>query len=242
MRKLLLLMSKVRIFIIFVPLLSSCRNSENHKVNAETIITQSLDAVGQKASRDKIETIIAFANCTSPKGNYTTQIHTSAKGYSYFKQTYSYNPQDFEVKIYNNTKGFVVGDSTQPLTKEAIFAIKSHEFYNLILDIHERFNDFSEPEELKADKQPVYRIAAKDELNHLSLLFFDKRTGFLNEIHLQNPENEKELLIIRFSDWKKVDDLQLPTHILINQSEKLYTFDFTQIRFNAPDFEKITLK
>jgi hypothetical protein len=242
MKKLLLLMTEVRVLFLFVPLIFSCspdeKNSGNDKISTESIINRSLDAIGNKAIRDTIQNIIAFANCISPKGVYTTEIQTDSEGYSYFKQTYSYNPQPFEAIIHHKTQGFQIGKLADALSKEAVFAIRSHEFYDLILDVKQRFHDFSESEEIEVNKQPMYRIAAKDELNHLCLLFFDVHSDLLNEIHLQNPENEKELLIITFYDWKRVDALQLPTRVLINQSEKQYHFDFVKIQLNSPDFEK----
>ncbi|MBA4851035.1 hypothetical protein [Emticicia sp. BO119] len=234
--------SRIRILFLFAPLLYSCHatgnNDGTHGNTTESILESSLEAIANTVDRDKVKSIIAFANCTSPKGKYTTEIHTDSEGYSYFKQTYTYNPQAFEAKIYHKTQGFQSRDSTQTLSKEAIYTIRSHEFFNLILDVKQRFHEFSEPELIEVNQQQMYRIAARDELNHFCLLFFDNHSGLLNEIHLQNPENEKELLIITFSDWKKVDTLQLPMHIVISQSEQLYTFDFIKVQFNSPDFRQ----
>lgn len=208
-------------------------------MTADSIINKSLEAVGNKANRDKVRNIIALANCTSPNGKYTTEIHTCSEGYSFFKQVYSFNPEVFESVIYDKTQGFQIGDSTKALSKEAVFAIRSHEFYNLIIDVQQRFHEFTSPEEIPNGQ--LYKIDGRDELEHPCTLFFDKPTGLLKAIHLQNPENEKEVLITTFSDWKKIEGLQLPTQISIDQSGKKYSFDFVKIDFNSPDFEKKTL-
>ncbi len=226
--------------LLFFALLCSCNSAgnkrENNEITAGSIINKSLDAVGDKVNRDGVRNIVAFANCVSPKGNYTTEIHTSSEGYSFFKQVYSFNPQSFEARIRNKAYGFQIGDSTKALSKEAVFTIRSHEFYNLILDVQQRFREFTKPEDVL--NEHLYKITGKDELEHPCALFFDKQTALLKAIHLQNPENEKDLLITTFSDWKKIEGLQLPTHISIDQSGKKYSFDFIKIDLNSREFEK----
>ena len=215
--------------------LHSCANE--NKQTAEQVIQTSLDAVGTKADREKIKNLVSLADCLSPGGNYTTEIHTARGGYSYFKQVYSYRPAPFEAIIENKVNGYIIGDSIKPLSKEAMYAIRSHEFHNMVLEVDQRFHDLEKPEMSKADSVKNYSIKAKDELNNDCKLFFDVKTGLLSAIHFQNPDSTKEIIKTRFSNWKKTQGLLLPHHVDIDQSGKLYSFDFTNISFNSPDFK-----
>lgn len=226
-------------FLLFY-VLHGCTNQTNQ--TAEKVIEASLDAIGTKADREKIQNLVSLADCISPKGKYTTEIHTASPGYSYFKQVYSYKPGSFEAVIENKTNGYVIGDSIKPLAKEAVYAIRSHEFHNMVLEVDQRFHDYGKPENIKADGMKAYRLKAKDELNNECTLFFDVDTGLLSALHFQNPDSTKEIIKIKFSNWKKLQYLLLPQHVDIDQAEKLYTFDFTKVIFNSPDFHYKNIK
>lgn len=220
--------------------LYSCANE--NKQTAEEVIQTSLDAVGTKADREKIQNLVSLADCMSPKGKYTTEIHTASPGYSYFKQVYSYKPAAFEAVIENKTQGYVIGDSIKSLPKEAVYTIRSHEFHNIIFEVDQRFHDFEKPENIEADGMKAYRLKAKDELKNECTLFFDIKTGLLSALHFQNPADAKEIIKIKLSIWKKLQDLLLPQHVDIDQSGKKYTFDFTKVIFNSPDFHYKNVK
>jgi len=212
-------------------------NNQTNKT-AENLIDDSLDAIGKKADRDKIQNLVSLAECVSPSGKYSTEIHTASGGYSYFKQVYSYKPKPFEAVIRNKTEGFIVTDSMITLSKEAVSVIRGHEFQNIVLEVGQRFHDFEKPEKIDSGGVKAYRIMAKDELNNKCLLFFDLKTGLLSAIHSQNPDDIKEVIKIKFSNWQKVQGLLLPHHVDIDQSGKIYAFEFTKIIFNSPDFKK----
>ena len=223
-----------RASLLFCIFLLGCANKK--KQTAEEVIQISLNAVGKKTSREQIKNLVSLADCISPNGKYTTEIHTVSGGYSYFKQIYTYKPTPFEAVIENKVNGYVIGDSIKPLSKEAICAIRSHEFHNMILEVDQRFHDLEKPEMIKADVVKTYSIKAKDELNNACKLFFDVKTGLLSAIHFQNSDSTKEIIKTRFSNWKKVQEILLPHHVDIDQSGKMYSFDFTSIHFNDPDF------
>ncbi|MBK9728269.1 MAG: hypothetical protein IPO86_09150 [Saprospiraceae bacterium] len=172
----------------------------------------------------------------SPNGKYSTEMHTASGGYSYFKQVYSYKPAAFETVIENKASGYELGDSLIPLSKEALYTIRSHEFHNMVLEVDHRFHDFGNPEIIEVDGMKAYRLNAKDELNNDCTLFFDIKTGLFSALHFQNPADAKETIKTKFSDWKNVKDLLLPHHVDIDQSGKKYTFDFTKVIINSPDF------
>jgi hypothetical protein len=225
---------------LFSILLYGCSNQ--HGQSAEKIILASLDAIGTKEDRQKIQNLISSADCISPDGKYTTEIHTASGGYSYFKQIYSYKPTEFEAFIENRDSGFIISDTLIPLSQETISMIRGHEFQNIVLEIDKRFHDFEKPENIESDGMKAYRIKVKDEANNECSLFFDVTTGLLSAIHFQNPGSVKENIKTRLSNWKEVQGILLPFHADIDQSGKLYIFDFNSIIFNSPGFKYKSVK
>lgn len=200
----------VTCFILFF-FLYSCAGKT--KQTAKEVIETSLNAIGTKADRAKIKNLVSLADCMSPNGKYSTEIYTAFGGYSYVKQVYSYKPTAFEAVIENNTSGCIIGVSIQPLSKEAIHAIRSHEFQNIILDVDQRFHDFGSPEIKEFEGTKEYRLQAKDNLNNECSLFFNVGTGLLSAIHFRNPDSSKEIIKTKFSNWKNQQDLLLPFHV-----------------------------
>jgi len=224
------------LFYLLLSILSyGCSNQQDQ--SAEKIIQASLNAVGTKVDRDKVQNLVSLAECVSPGGKYTTEIHTASGGYSYFKQVYSYKPKPFEAVIEHKDSGYITGDSLIALSKEAISMIRGHEFQNIILEIDKRFHDFEKPEKIDTRGEEVYRVKAKDELKNVSLLFFDQKTRLLSAIHSKNPADPKEVIEIKFSNWQQQQEFLLPKHIDINQGAKRFSFDFTKVLFNSPDFK-----
>lgn len=216
--------------------------AKNTKLTTEEIIKASLKAIGTEAKIKSIVNITSLANCVSPQGNYTTETHTTSSGYGYFKQIYSYRPQPFEAITKNKTQGFQLGNALSQLPRNAVYAIRTHYFHQLILDIEGFFHDFGEVTIIEIDGKQMYQIKAKDELNEDSWLFFDIDKKFFTAFYIQNPDNKEEIIKTRFSNWKEVQLLQLPHHLEIEQSGKSYVFDFTEIIVNDPKFEEKTLK
>ncbi|MGB5007919.1 MAG: hypothetical protein WBO39_13355, partial [Ferruginibacter sp.] len=185
--------------------------------------------MGNKTDRQKISNLISLADCISPDGKYTTEIHTASDGYSYFKQVYSYKPELFEAVIENKIRGFSISDSVKPLSTEAVYTTRGHEFHNMVLELDKRFHDFERPVKIERDREKMYEVKAKDELNHSCSLFFDQNTGLLTALQIQNPGDVHEVLNIKFSNWKKIQGLLMPCKVTIDQSGKVYSFNFTKL-------------
>lgn len=204
---------------------------------ADEIVQASLDAVGNKRDRDKVQNLVSVAECSSPNGKYTTEIHTASGDYSYFRQVYSYKPAVFEAVIRNRKSGYRIDDPGKPLSDISVYTIRGHAFINMILEADRRFHDFGETTTTQTGDRESYQLKAKDELNHDCFLFIDVKTRLLSAIHLQNPEETREIIKISFSGWKAVQQLLLPHQVTIDQGGKIYSFNFTRIVFNSPGFQ-----
>lgn len=206
------------------------------------ITKNSVEALGEAIYIKRIENIITKANCQSPEGNYTTETQTNSKGYGYFKQVYDYKPQAFEAITQGKDEGFTLGNKTEKLPKTVVNIIRGHYFHQLLLNPEDFFHDFGKVTIIEINNKKIYQVETKDALNQECWLFFDIDTKLLSGLHIQNSDDKKEIIKILFSDWKQVANLQLPHHLDINQSGKIYKFDFTKIVINSPTFEEKKLE
>lgn len=225
------------VFGLFIHSLGSAQNGQAKKnPSSSTILKASLKAVGKTKTIHQIENLNSLAQCKGPNGAYTTEVHTHRNGYGYFKQVYSYRDASFEIITKGTTSGFIPGKPQEAISPNTVYAIRSHHFHNVILEVQQRFHDFEPAQLVAISGQDFFQINAKDELNHPCSLFFDKSTHRLSAFYIQNPDNLQEILKVRFSDWRNIQGLNLPQHLEIEQGDKIFTFDFIKIILNAPNF------
>jgi hypothetical protein len=207
----------------------------DQKPTADQIIKTSILKISQA---DTVKTFQAFAECQSPKGNYTTEIHSGKDDYTYFKQVYSYRDEPFEAVVLTPDSGFQINqDSTfTALPKVAINIVKGHEFHEILLDLNKRFHQFGEPE-LVPDSG-LNRITALDELNNPVEIFFDKETTLLEAMTIRNPDKVEEIIRVTYSNRKQIQGMLLPMHVEILQGDQKFIFDFTSIKINAKNFRE----
>ncbi len=207
--------------------------------SADQILNRSIEAIGKPKQIETIQNLLTFASCLSPQGAYTTEVHTSRNEYGYFKQIYSYRSEPFEGITKSKDQGFYFAkDSLKTLPRTAVYALRSHYFHQLLVDPKKYFHAFASPQEGIWEGKKVYQIEALDELEHPCLLIFEAKKGFLVAFQIQNPDNVQEWLKISFSDWKRTAGFRFPQKLKILQSEKIFSFHFTQIIVNSPDFQE----
>lgn len=231
----------IGIILSITTLLTSCKDhkapEENFILDAEGIITASMNAVGSNNNRKSVANIIYIAVCRSPKGAYTTELHSDTTGYSFFKQVYSFDKDSFVQVIHN--RGREPSGSPGPVSPETAYTVRSHEFINILLELNLRFHDFKGPDSIMPDRSKGYVVEAKDELGHDCWLNIDSTTLLLKEILFRDPGNEKEMISTKFSSWRTVNGLNLPHHIEFIQGGNTYTFDIRTLKINDPDFKQI---
>lgn len=229
------------VMIFLLAAISSCREPakqrENIVLTPEGIIEASMQAVGSSNDRDLVTNITYFADCHSPKGAYTTELHSDTTGYTFFKQKYSFNKDSF-VRVVQN-RGKELGGIANPVSPETAFTIRSHEFMSILLELNKRFYDFKLADTLLPARREAYMLGAKDELGHDCWLHIDSTTLLLKDIRFQNPGNAAEMITTTFSAWRTVNGLNFPHHIEFTQGGGTYTFDIKTLKINDPGFKQI---
>lgn len=220
-------MQRITMFLLLCAVMACTKNP-----SAEDLLDNTVHAI---TSADTIRTFITEADCVGPKGTYTTVLH-SGPDYTYFKQTYSYSDNSFEAVIINDSAFQLVNDSISgALDKEIISALKSHEFHMILIDLKERFHQFSEPEYLSNQ----IKIDALDELNNPIAIYVGKDSPEVQSITMRNPGDTTETINFSYTDWQLIQGIRLPKHIIIQQGkDKTFTFDFTKVEVNSKDFQR----
>lgn len=221
-------------------LIIGCQSSDKPP-SLDSIFDQSLQAIATTEALQAVESISTLADCLSPNGAYATEVQSYKDDYCYFKQTFSYRPEVFEAVILDtNTIFQIMPDSnkTEPLDKNVIAFIKGHEFHELILDIKKRYSSLGNLQKTTFNDKPCYKVEAIDFIGDPCELYFDESSKRMEGISFQNPGNIEEIITITFSDWQKIDNILLPDKVHIDQSGKIFTFDYKEVIINKPTFQK----
>ncbi|WP_420641183.1 hypothetical protein [Candidatus Leptofilum sp.] len=204
---------------------------------AEQLIRKLIEAMGGEETAVAIQSIHAIANCTSPHGNYTTEIRSARGQRLHFEQTWPGNPP-FRA-IINGEYAWGADPQTgdlRRLAKASIAMLRGHEFQMMPLTLPERFDQMAVGTAASFAGKQCATIQAIDELEKPCTLYFDLTTGLMAGFVIVNPNGEAgETVQTVFNEWQMVDGIQLPRKVTATDSSGDFVLDFHTITLNKVD-------
>jgi len=211
------------------------------QTSATEIIDNSLQAIGGKKEIAKVRRLQAFAVCTGPNGNYTTEIYSARNGRLIFKQVRAAAGGSSYVGQTNGQMFWTHDETRNDFTLadgRAAFAWRSHDFQFLAMEIAERFRDFALAGEETFGGKAALKLNATDEIGNPASVFFDQETRLLRGFVIQNPFDKSETIRTVFDEWRSVGRLKLPSKVTATDKKGDFVLNFREIVLNKTN-EKI---
>jgi hypothetical protein len=200
------------------------------------VIESSLRAIGNAKDIAAVRNIHAFADCTGPRRNYTTELSSGSGSTLIFRQV-------FPGEIYQGqmngqilwTRDEKTGDHTLADSREA-YAWRSHDFQRLAVEIGTRFKDLTFDSEEGFEGKPALEYRATDELGKPARLFFHKNSKILLGLVIQSPFSASpEPIKTVFNEWTQVGKLKLPSKVTVTDKTGDFVLNFKKITINKID-------
>ncbi len=191
------------------------------------------------------ENLAAIANCTSPMGNYTTTVHSTADGYVYFRQDYEYRDTPFIAIVLDSLTGYVLNKDhsiVDTLDVMAIEMVRGHELHLIALAPSLYFSDLTFDKVIPDDG--IAFFSGKDRFG----LPVDIRKGGkdlsakhqIKKVIFKNPFNSQEEIIIDYLEWMDSKLGEIPKVVEIIQAEKdTFRFEYTDVQVNIDNLPRL---
>lgn len=190
---------------------------------------------------DTFVNVISVAKCTGPERAYTTEVHSTKDGYTYFRQDYDVPEDTFEAIIIIGEEGYSLQNNQvkDTLSKASIEIIRGHEFHKIQMFPDQYFTDLTyEGEELFQD-QICEKFKGVDLLSNQVNIFYNRKEKLLEGFTMLNPGDTTERIEIIYKEWIDSPMGKIAKNVEIIQGGKdVYTFEFKDVEFNVEDFKK----
>lgn len=231
-------MFKLTIFaLVLLSLFPVCGLAQSPPPSPEAIVERSIVAMGGRNALHSIRTITAIADCVSPQGPYTTEIHSARGDRLKFKQVRS---QGKPFLAFANGHHFWTQDEATgqvSLADNKLAAmIRSHEFQLIALSPLERYNSpaFEGYEDFGGAR--CLKVRATDELGKMAHLYFREDQKLMAGLVVTDPRFETPRSVrIVFKEWRRVGKAKLPSKVIATDDTGDFTLHFNKISLNQAD-------
>lgn len=223
-------------FFLAVPVLLFGSLSAQAQENPAKVVEDSLNAIGRQANRAKVRSIHGIADCTGPRGPYTTEIYSASNGRLIFKQ----------VRAGSAYQGTTNGDTYwtsdaktgdfELADRRAAFAWRSHDFQTLALEVASRFRKLEFTGYESVSQRDAIKLSGRDELDHPVSVYFDRESKLMLGFVIQDPfSDEPRTIRTTFNEWKTVGSLRLPSKVTATDHQGDFVLSFRELILNKVD-------
>ena len=195
---------------------------------------KSLDNAGiaLPSSLDEISDIITIADCTSPMGDYLTEVRSMGDGSCLFIQKSNTSNHPFIAKIKDDGLGYVLSEHDNiidTLSRENVEMIRGHEIHKMSINPKFFFDEISLDQATSKLDQQYYH--AKDGLGQPVKISYTRKDQKITKIELINPRDARQTIEIIYNSWIATKYGDLAKNVDIVQAQKdTFNFNFKSLK------------
>ncbi len=186
---------------------------------------------------EEIEDIISIANCRSPFGTYTTEVHSMADGSCYFMQKFSDMEAPFKVHVDSIYQGYVMDETNvvlDTLLKEDVEMIRSHEIHKMSIDPSNFYSNLQFKNKVVHQEKEHELYLGEDGLGNLVRLLFSPDEKLISKIEMRNPKDTTQTIELFYDSWVPSKYGEMAKEIRIVQAKKdTFFFDFQSLEIKG---------
>jgi hypothetical protein len=205
------------------------------KVNVDAIFNQYIQSLGGKAALERAKTRVMMGTMVTQGGmKAPLEVYEKApnKTLTIFRAPHGTNQMGFNGAV-GWTKTPEQGLREQ--SGQELDMIKSEAEFYKELKLKNRYSKLTLLGLAQLDNREAYVIEASPLRGQPEKLYFDRQSGLLvRQDRVMERGQEKMLLQIHFEDYRTVDGVKLPFAIRRARPHFTWTYQFDEIKLNAP--------
>ena len=205
--------------------------------NIEAIFTASIESIGGQQAAAHIKSISGIADCTSPYGPNVTELHSARNDRLVFKKIRPEQPE-FTAFINGPYAWGFDPETNQPdhFEPQSAAMVLGHDFLILPFIWAQRYKNFNIVGTATFANTDCLKIQAENKWGESFDLFFASDTQRFAGFARTNPEqDENASLQVVYKEWKTINDLKLPSLIVITDKAGEYIYNFRELSINTID-------
>ncbi len=210
--------------------------------SVQALVQAAQAALGEAPARERLRSIAAVADCTSPSGAaYQTELRSQRGGGFLFKQTWPQRPAF--LALINGGRAWTVEEGSgkvSALGAGQAAAIRGHDFHMLALDPLTGLGNagdavlLPQPQLFAGTQHWVVR--GTDSQGAVTELFFDPVTRLPAGLRMPNPAGRPgETVSVHFERWQRFDGVLLPVRVTATDAKGDWVFRFRDVVLNQVD-------
>ncbi|WP_207097052.1 hypothetical protein [Allomuricauda sp. CAU 1633] len=193
----------------------------------------------------QIHDIISIADCHSPFGAYTTEVHSLSNGSCYFIQQFSEDEAPFRVSVDSVYQGYLIDENnnvTDTLSQEDVEMIRSHEIHKMSIAPNHYYTGLRYKKKVTEQKKELELYQGVDRLGNSVQLFYKPDEKLISKIEFRNPKDTTQTIELIYDRWVESEYGEMAKEIRIVQAEKdtfYFNFRFLEIRGESGNIKVI---
>ncbi len=176
----------------------------------------------------EFKNLISVASCSGPSGSYTTEVHSTNDGYTFFQQ--DYGDRGVYTAAISGNQGYSYDSANQvtdTLSIESISIIVGHEFHKIHMFPEKFFQAITYEKDIKFNQKQCEQFGSKDMLGYPVNLFYNRSASQLEGLTIKNPMDTTEQIQITYKSWLNTPLGQLAKKVeIIQGGSDTYVFEY----------------